>query len=305
MLRYLQYYEIDKSKWDNCVLNAHNTVIYAHSFYLDNCTNKKWHALVLNDYEAVMPVIFRKKYFIKYLYQPAFLQQTGIFSTKEITEELLKEFLKKLTFQFKYAEINLNFANPILSNETFFFIEKINYILPLKNKYEEISSKYKNNFSKNIKRAARECFEYSTENSYETLVNLYKKLYQQRFSGVSNNDYNALKKNCNFLQKRNELVLRKVILNNKIMATVILLKDKNRLYNVASSVTTEGKKLRANYFLYDKLIEEFAGSNLILDFEGSDIKGIADFYKSTAPTSEKYYAVKFNNLPKAIKFLKR
>ncbi len=305
MLRYLQHDEIDKAKWDNCVLQATNTLIYAQSFYLDNCTTKKWEALVLNDYEAVMPLTVRKKYGIKYLYQPTFLQQAGIFSVKKITEETVIEFLLTLTTYFKFAEINLNFGNPIFTLKNILTTEQINYLLPLNNSFAEITSNYKNNFTKNIKRANKVGFSYFEDTNYTEFVNLYKKLYHQRFNNVSNNDYAALKANCHFLQTKNELLLKKVLLNKNIMATVILFKDKNRLYNIASSVTTEGKKLRANYFLYDKIIEEFAGTNLILDFEGSNIKGIADFYKSTEPISEHFFSIKFNNLPALLKVFKK
>jgi hypothetical protein len=305
LLRYLQHYEIDKSKWDSCVLNSHNSLIYAHSFYLDNCTNKEWHAIVLNDYEAVMPLTFRIKYKIKYLYQPAFLQQAGIFSHKKITEEKVKAFLLTVTKHFRFAEINLNYANYFSSFEKITSVELTNYLLPLNRKYTEIAEQYKDNFSKNIKRATKSNFEYYEDENIDALVEFYKKLYHARFTNITNEDYQALKLNCAHLQKNKNLVLRKAMLGNELLACVVLLKDENRLYNVASSITMEGKKLRANYFLYDKIIQEFSDSNLTLDFEGSDIKGIADFYKSTQPAYEKYYSLKFNNLPALIKLFKK
>ena len=53
------------------------------------------------------------------------------------------------------------------------------------------------------------------------------------------------------------------------------------------------------------MIEEFSEQDLILDFEGSDIKGIADFYLSMNPINQKYISIKFNNLPKIIKLFKK
>ena len=57
-------------KWDNCITNAPNGLIYGYSFYLDHMA-KQWDALVLNDYEAVMPLTWNKKYGIN-LFIPAF-----------------------------------------------------------------------------------------------------------------------------------------------------------------------------------------------------------------------------------------
>jgi len=70
-IKHLQQKEIDKIKWDACISNAANGLIYGYSFYLDTMA-RHWDALVLNDYEAVMPLTWNKKYGFYYLYQPAF-----------------------------------------------------------------------------------------------------------------------------------------------------------------------------------------------------------------------------------------
>jgi Acetyltransferase (GNAT) domain len=304
-IKYIPYNEIDKLKWDNCIINATNSLIYAHSFYLDNCTAKKWDALVLNDYEAVMPITFRKKYGIAYLYQPYFLQQAGLFSSKKIDERLVNIFLAEIEKRFQFAEINLNYANILSSNKKIKYIERNNFILSLNNTYKNISKKFNSNFVRNIKQASKHGFNYEKVKSADELVDLYKKLYGARFEFVKKSDYDALKINCKTLLTNNNLVLRKASINGKIHAVIILLKDAKRLYNIAPSVTEEGRKLSANHFLYNSVIEEFAEQNLILDFEGSDLKGVANFYQSMNPINEKYISIKYNNLPKLIKLFKK
>lgn len=304
-IKYIPYYEIDKTKWDHCILNAANSLIYAQSFYLDNCTDHNWDALVLEDYEVVMPITHRKKYGIHYLYQPYFLQQAGIFSIKKIDEGLINLFLSELENRFQFAEINLNYANSLSSNKKIKCIERNNFILPLNNSYKNISSKYNSNFVRNIKQASKHAFVYEKIEAVDELVDLYKKLYGARFEAVKKSDYDALKINCKTLLANNNLILRKASINGKIHAAIILLKDAKRLYNIAPSVTEEGRKLSANHFLYNKIIKEFAEHDLILDFEGSDIKGVANFYESMNPINEKYFAIKYNNLPKLVKLFKK
>src|SRR3982751_7041868 len=77
-IQYIPQKNIDKKKWDACIGNASNGLIYGYSFYLDHMA-KHWDALVLNDYEAVMPLTWKKKYGISYLYQPPFVAMAGIF----------------------------------------------------------------------------------------------------------------------------------------------------------------------------------------------------------------------------------
>ncbi len=91
-IRYLTYQQIDKTKWDACIDNAENGLVYAYSFYLDAMA-KNWDGLVLNEYEAVMPLTWNKKYSIHYLYQPPFTACLGVFG-KTLTAETINEFLK-------------------------------------------------------------------------------------------------------------------------------------------------------------------------------------------------------------------
>ena len=305
IIKYLKHSEIDKSKWDDCILKAQNSLIYVHSFYLDNCTFCQWDALILEDYEAVMPVTFRNKYGILYLYQPAFLQQGGIFFKKSIDQKIINLFLAEILKRFKFAEINLNYANEFVNAPNLQVKALNNFILPLNKSYLEIASNFSNVFIKNVKTAKKYSFDYEKSSTVEPLVDLFKKLYGSRFLSVKQKDYDALSKNCNELIERNNIVLRTASIKGEIYAGIILLRDENRIYNISSSVTLKGRKLSANHFLYNSIIKEFSDSNLVFDFEGSDIKGIADFYQSITPLNQKYFSIKFNHLPKLIKLFKK
>ena len=113
---YLTHSEIDKTKWDACIDTAGNGLIYAYSFYLDHMANH-WNALVLskglhseNDYEAVMPLTWNKKYGIRYLYQPFLTAQLGVFG-KKIIEDQVSSFIKSIPASFRFIDISLNNKN--------------------------------------------------------------------------------------------------------------------------------------------------------------------------------------------------
>ena len=92
-IKCVTYQQIDKQKWDGCIDKAVNGLVYAYSFYLDEIADN-WDALILNDYEAVMPLTWRKKYGIHYLYQPFFCASLGIFTEQKIADELTAKFLQ-------------------------------------------------------------------------------------------------------------------------------------------------------------------------------------------------------------------
>ena len=115
-ISYLTYQQINKKKWDACIDTASNGLIYAYSFYLDAMA-RNWDGLVLstgphleNDYEAVMPLTWNKKYGISYLYQPPFTACLGIFGD-QISAETVNEFLKAIPSSFSYWDIYLNHGN--------------------------------------------------------------------------------------------------------------------------------------------------------------------------------------------------
>ena len=91
---------------------------------------------------------------------------------------------------------------------------------------------------------------------------------------------------------------------NELLSIALFLEHNNRLYNMMNTTTDTGKKVSANHFLFDKIIEEFSNSHYILDFEGSDVIGIKEFYKNFNPINEPYFYYKINNLSPILKLIK-
>ena len=121
---------IDKQKWDACITNANNGVVYAYSFYLDAMA-KNWEALVLNDYEMVMPLTYNKKYGIYYLYQPPFCAQLGVFGN-ELTKEIVEKFIATIPLKYKYWDVYLNYKKIYHTHKKISFFLLYTYSLSLK-----------------------------------------------------------------------------------------------------------------------------------------------------------------------------
>jgi len=148
MIKYIARKNINIEKYDNCILNAINSRVYAYSWYLDVVTNCSWDLLVLDDYVAVMPLPKRKKYFIYYIYLPSWSQQLGVFSLGKITSDLVSEFIKSIPKKFKLVDVFLNTENNL---EHKLLKERINYILPLNESYEVLFKDYKKGRKSSVK----------------------------------------------------------------------------------------------------------------------------------------------------------
>ncbi|MFT3910713.1 MAG: hypothetical protein QM737_14945 [Ferruginibacter sp.] len=305
-IQFVIHKEIDKTKWDNCIQHAVNGFIYANSFYLDALA-QNWDALVLNDYEAVMPLTWRSKWGIRYLYQPSFIQQLGIFYTNELSEKHTRAFLEAAFERFKFAEITLNYSNKIdWADDNIKTNQRNNFMLDLNRSYEALYDNYDPSFTKSLRRVRKFNLVYLESMNFKRIIDLYKELYGRKMSSISDRSYVQLQSICNRLLKEKNVIVRLVRNSeNRLLAAVVMLKYQNRLYNIISCISGEGKRREANYLLYDNLINEFANSPLMLDFEGSDIEGVAAFYKKFNPVNQPYPFVKWNNLPWYIKIFKR
>ena len=95
--------------------------------------SENWDALIINDYEMVMPLTWKKKYGIYYLYQPFYTASLGVFGN-DISAEVVKLFLENIPSNFKYWDFYLN-RNNLFSITEFSMYERSNYILPLCKNY--------------------------------------------------------------------------------------------------------------------------------------------------------------------------
>ncbi|MGI8597908.1 MAG: GNAT family N-acetyltransferase [Chitinophagaceae bacterium] len=296
---YLQNHEIDKLKWDQCIEDAPNGLIYASSSYLDYICGT-WDAVVINDYEAVMPLPWRKKFGIQYLYQPPFIQQLGLVFKEERFKNFLHQALDVVIDKIKFGDHPFNF-----NNDAGKFHVRQNFILNLSHDYENLSSHYSNNLKRNLNQPGKHNLQLSSSDDIENAIELFIDLYASRIKHITKKDYRQLKHLCNILLKEDKLIIREAIdEQGNILAANLCVKDSKRLYLILPSTTPAGRKKEASHFLLDQMIKEYAGNNMIFDFEGSDIPGIAYFYQGFGAINQPYYFYHWNQLPYPARLIK-
>lgn len=299
-IRYVRRHEIDTARWDACIGQSATPLIYGFHFYLDHMTTHPWDALILGDYEAVMPLTWRRKYGIRYLYQPPFTQQTGIFSAQPLSPGLIEAFAQTARHYFRFAEIFLNHGNALPA-----FEPRTNYILSLDAPYPQLAANYKKDLVRNLRLAARSPMVYSSEVDLPSALESYRQEYGARTPHVHAGDYRAFAALCRYCHTRGRLVLRAATTpGGESMSTALLLRDQARLYLLQSTTSAAGRRQEANHYLLDQLVREWAGSGLTLDFEGSELPGVAHFYANFGAIRQPYYFYRYNRLPWPIKLLK-
>jgi hypothetical protein len=298
---YLQNENIDRAKWDKCIDIAPNGLIYAYSFYLDTMA-KNWDALVMNDYEAVMPITWNKKYGIYYLYQPFLCASLGLFG-KNITSERLSGFLNKIPKRFKYWDISLNKDNFFLDTG-FDMYSRTNHILDLNHSYSFLFNKYRNSYKQILNKVDTNGIVLRKNISINYVIELAKKQFKN-VTSIPNQDFENFIHLYNSQRKKLNPKNYALYINNELMASGIFLFSHDRAYYMLAGNNPEGRTFKASHIVIDAFIKDYAGTNLVLDFEGSDVRSISFFFKGFGAKEEIYPGLKYNALPSYIRWMKK
>lgn len=302
MINYIRRRNLDLKKYNNCVENSKESRVYAYSWYLDiTCNN--WDILVLNDYEAVMPIPWRRKFGIKYVYLPLWVLELGVFSTLDnINIDNFKETILK---KFKYAECYFNSDNFLTQTYSFSSIRDVQ-ILNIKQHYKDIFDSYRSDRKRDLKLAKKFHLTQIWNDKPEKLITLFKKNIGKKVKSITKKDYRKLEellKTC--IEKNKGEVLSVYDRADFLVASAFLLKHNNTVTILLSSTDFDNRQKGGNTFLIDKAISRFKNDFTYFNFGGSSTASIANYFTSFGAETKHYYHFKVNNLPTFLKLFKK
>jgi len=297
MIRYLTHDEIDKARWDQCLESAVNRRIYAFSWYLD-IVSPGWEALVKDDYSALFPLTHFRKWSVRYLAQPFFAQQLGIFSAENPTAEMVSDFILHIPDQFRFVEIHLNSQNslPELPGEQ---TARTNYELDLHVRYEALLQNFSTNARRNI-RKGKEAGNVPDHNMMpQQLVALFRDNFGVKEGKLHEQDYAKIVKLIRFcVENQKGFVVGSGIPGQPVSSGAFFLFDHTRVYFLFAASAPEARKSGSMYHLINQFITDYAGSDLILDFEGGNDPELGRFYKGFGALATAYPMIRINRLSK-------
>jgi hypothetical protein len=300
-IRYVPYHQIDQGRWDACIDAAPNGLVYAYSFYL-NAMAKHWDALIMGDYEAVMPLTYNKKYGVQYLYQPPFTAALGLFGNT-VTAATVQQFLQAVPAKFRYWDIYLNHGN-WFEVEGFALYQRSNYVLPLHEPYEVLYAAYRDNIKRNIKKSMQQGCTVQKDIPVQQVITLAQAQAGQ-FSSLTGADFENLASIYQRLHGQGRAITYGIASpQGALLASCAFFFSHGRAYYILVGNHPNGKTFGASHALIDAFIKDHAGQALLLDFEGSDIRNLAFFYSSFGAAEEKYPGLKLNRLPWWAKWMK-
>jgi len=296
VIRYLTQDEIDKTRWDDCIKHAFNGLAYGYSWYLD-LVSPGWEALVEDDYSRIFALTCRSKWGIRYLYQPFFTQQLGVFSRDILNGDVVDNFIRAIPSHYRFAEINLNVHNKI-DPRRYDTVAMLNHELDLINSYDGLYKHYSQNTRRNIKKAMTAGVSIFKNLKPEEVIDLFRKNKGKEIATLRSKDYAMLKRvvyTC--IHKGLAQVWGAYTEANDLCAGAIFVFSHRKAVFLFSATNAIARENGAMSLLISTFIKENAGSHLTLDFEGSNDPDLARFYKSFGSTEVHYPHLRFDRLP--------
>jgi hypothetical protein len=272
--------EFDKRKWDSCVADSQNGLIYAYAWYLD-IVSPNWSALIKEDYKAIFPLPIKKKLGISYISQPLFTQKLGLFSVNDLED--VKSFLKAIPKKVWIRSLQIH--NQLDNAKT-----KDNFELDISDDVEEVRKKYSQNVKRNLKKAAQHDLQIKKCESSE-LIQLFKENKGKEVAELNSKAYSTLLELLDKIQQKEKGNCLGVYKEGKLISAAFFTNCLKKSVFLFSASNKTAKEIGANHFLIDTYIENFKKDSLILDFEGSMIPSLARFYASFGAEKKCYYLI--------------
>jgi hypothetical protein len=293
---FIAHYNIDRQKWDDCIDRSSNGTICLYSWFLD-LISPQWSALIMDDYAFVMPLPVRNKFGFSVILQPLFIQQLGIYGAETVESLILQQFIDKIPSNIRLVDYHFNYLNSFTDRHFFEYLP--NLVLSLNKSYDGLYTGYSSNLKRKLKKASEADLVLSKYGDCHQVISLFKRFNKKTKGTISEQWYTRLLRVIDESISRGmaEVWIAKNT-DDKLLAGIILLKSPNHkrviLNLIAQSET--GRLQHAVTWLIDQFIQDRAGTDLILDFEGSKHEGVARFYKSFGSVLEfypRYHKIRF------------
>jgi effector-binding domain-containing protein len=297
-IQYVDHHQIDPTKWDSAILRSPHPLAYGLFEYLNAVCESQWDALIYNDYEAVFPLPFKKKFGIKYLVQPVFCQQLGAFgsnvnvSTHHFLSAIPKRFLRvrlQLNPYFdqtnEIESIQTKPAGIIASSRK--LTTKTNMTIQLSQPLD-----YNKDCKKNLHRLAELPIEYKINAiSIRDAIDTYRKAWGKQNPEIEDEHYQLFANACT--DKLSFTVTAHHQKEGDLLGAAIFLitpeNTKRSLHYVCAGPTEAGKSIGVMHGIIDFILNRYKGENMLFDFEGSSIASVASFYKKFGANEEPFF----------------
>lgn len=300
MIVHLLHHQIDPDAWDRRLASASNAAWYGSRAALDAAA-PGWNALVDEESGAQMPLPWRMKYGVRYLYQPFMLQHVGPYMP-EPSDRLVGRFLEAIPRGYRYADICVQGGTAVqaagLRTEV-----RTNHVLELGHHVEELRSRYSTSHRRSVQKAARMGVTVLAA-PVEEVAAFIEGSDQFRHWGTDGRQRAAMRRIMTSTGEDGSGFGRTATMGGDLLAAGWFVRGPGEVVFLKGVSSPRGREVRAMHALIDAVIAEQALAGRVFDLAGGNDPQLARFYSGFGALPVFYLRALMNRLPVLIRRLK-
>lgn len=243
-----------------------------------------WEALIFGDYKMVFPLTKISKKGQQQYFQPPFTREFEL-AGGELSSTELWEYLKQ---NFKFIQFRHYKA---ISN---FNIElRVHQFLKLS---EKTQANYSTNAKRLIKKADK-IYTYAVSDELNSFMELIGNLLAPKIAEFTDRNLGKLRSLMLNAKAVNQGKLVGIYENDIFIGGGFFFFEEKRITYLKGVATEEAKKNGAMFGLINHVITKYSSEFDVLDFGGSNVENVAQFYRKFGAEDRTYYNYEINQLP--------
>jgi hypothetical protein len=301
MIVHLLHAQIDPVEWDRRMGDCRNASWYGLSSTL-NAAAPGWNALVDEATGSRMPLPWRRKYGIRYLYQPFLVQHLGPYAPVPSAGDATR-FLRAIPAHYRYADIHL-LGTEVPSIPHVRTEERTNHLLRLDAPLESLREGYSANHRRSLRKAEKLGASVQRNVGSAAVIGLIEGSEQFVHWGVDAAQRATMRRVIQATEEAGNGFGRMVVSGGEPVAGAWFVRGTDRIIFLKGIGSQRGRELRAMHALIDDVILEFAASGMVFDLAGGNDPQLARFYSGFGAEPALYLRALMNRLPPLFRRMK-
>jgi hypothetical protein len=269
---WLENSEIDRMRWEKCVMASAQEHIYGYPDFLD-IVSPRWAGVIVGDYEAVIPMPIKRKTGLTLLMQPLFMQRIKYFGNTALysSEVFLKLLKSKINLFDACFDRDLSIQGR----------PRLNCIVP---GHRDIVSTMSAHHRRNFRKSDAQGLILKELDAPDSLLNIFTTARADihlpaQFGQI-------LKALCEKFIPEGSARLMGIYNGEKLLGGMFILSSLRSEVLLFTAQSEDGKAKGALYFGVGNTLLK---AEKTFDFEGSNDSGLRRFYMGFGATEEVYY----------------
>jgi hypothetical protein len=294
MLKFVESKHIDPEKWTKLEEQS------AHSFgcraYFEPLS-MHWGAIVLGDYEAALVLPYKTKMAWSWVYTPHFYRASywlGAWSA-----EAQQEALNLLQQKFPFGQLNIGSLDDNLGEVEKKMVHQV--IDPQGFNFDALNKLAK----RMVKKAEQQNFTFTTELHIDHFVDFLRVELSDKIDSFRGEDLQRFEQLILSLSAQNMLHFEGALEGGKLLGGLLVVVLPNRHLYLKGTATFTSKKQGLYYLLMHRAIARAIEKDVVFDFGGSQVDGVANFNRNFGAQDEFYTQITWGREPLSYKLMKK